>query len=104
MSLLEGVTTATTKAQLLDKLREADRQLQGVQDARVGQLQELEERLRAKFQAARRDTRQILLVADVDELTTAIDFLENFEDLLPSALARVYDGMCIVTGKQAAAA
>lgn len=91
-NVLEGITEKSTKAQLLDRLRDAAKRLAGQEDARVAKLQEIEERVRAKYTATNTDLRQVLCTATKQEWQEIIDFFENFGDVLPPVLKRFNDG------------
>lgn len=90
--LLDGISEKTTKAVLLDRLRQAARKLAGFEDEKVGRLQEIEERVRAKYAGRDNNLKQIMVSSSVEEWKEAVDFLDNFDDLLPPALARMNEG------------
>ena len=95
--LLADVTAKTTKAQLLGKLREAVRRLHGREDERVGRMQELEEKVRARFTGVEPDIRSVTVMCTPEEFVEMSDFLDNFEDIMPMALHRLQAGAKFVT-------
>lgn len=101
MSILDGITEKTTKADLMGRLRDAAKKLATFEDEKAGRLQRIEERVRAKYTGNERDIKQALVSATEQEWIELIDFLENFEDLLPLALVRLHDGAKILVGHKA---
>jgi len=95
--ILAGVTEKTTKAELLGKLREAAKRLLAREDDRVARMQELEEKVRARFKGVEPDIRSVTLMATPEEFTELNDFLDNFEDIMPMALHRLKAGAKAVT-------
>lgn len=90
MSVLEGVTEKTTKADLLKRLRQAAKKLAGYEDERVARMQEIEEKVRASLKPV--TLRTVMISSTPEEWQEAVDFLENFDGFLPSWLARVREG------------
>jgi len=90
--LLEGVDENTPRSVLIAKLRTAAEQLFRKQDERVGRLQEIEERIRREWAPTDVQVTQVIATSSNDEWRQAVDFLDNFEELLPIALVRVHDG------------
>lgn len=95
--ILAGITEKSTKAELLSKLREAARRLAGREDDRIARMQELEERVRAKFAGNTPDLRSVTIMGTPEEYTEMVDFLENFEDIMPVAMHRILAGAKSVT-------
>jgi hypothetical protein len=95
MSLLTNVTDKTTKAQLLEILRKADREMQAKEDSRVARMQEIEERVRAAASEPA-ELKTIMNSASLDEWRETNGFLDNFEDLLPAPLARLREGLRVL--------
>jgi transcription elongation factor GreA-like protein len=91
-SLLDDVDERTPRAKLYAKLREAARLLLEREDKKVARLQEIEERVRAKYAGRQHDAIQLVVSSTHDEWADVVDFLENFDDLLPIALHRVHEG------------
>jgi|SRR4051794_26887061 len=96
---LEGVNERTTKAVLLDKLREAARWRAGAEDDRVKRLQEIEERVRAQFGPSDVELRSVTLKSTPEEFEEMIDFLDNFQDIMPIAMKRLLAGALSVVGR-----
>jgi len=108
--ILADVTTKTTKAELIDKLRSAVKRLNVMEDEvtkkdriatdeRLQKMQEIEENIRQHFTGATPDLRSITLMSTEDEFTEMIDFLDNFEDIMPVAMHRLLAGARAVTGQ-----
>jgi len=90
--LLEGITANSPRSELFARLRDAAGRLLKQQDKQVGELQKIEERVRRKYSNRNVALVQIIATSTEDEWDDALDFLDNFEDMLPVALYRVYDG------------
>lgn len=90
MSVLEGVTTKTTKADLLSRLRKAAKQIAGYEDENAKRMQEIEEKVRSSLKPVTLKT--VMISSTPEEWQEAVDFLENFDGYLPSSLARVREG------------
>lgn len=90
MSVLEGVTTKTTKADLLSRLRKAAKQIAGYEDENARRMQEIEEKVRSSLKPVTLKT--VMISSTPEEWQEAVDFLENFDGYLPSSLARVREG------------
>lgn len=90
MSVLEGVTPKTTKADLLERLRKAAKIITGYEDENAKKMQEIEEKVRASLKPVTLKT--VMISSTPEEWGEAVDFLENFEGYLPSSLARVREG------------
>lgn len=59
----EGVTTKTTKDDMLDRLRKAKRVINGLDRQNKVRLQEIEDRIRAKGVPNEADLRQVIVSA-----------------------------------------
>lgn len=90
MSLLEGITERTTKADMLKRLREGAKKLAGYEDQRVARMQEIEEKVRASLKPV--TLKKVIITSTPEEWKDAAAFLEEFEGYLPSALARIQEG------------
>ena len=90
MSVLEGVTPKTTKADLLDRLRKAAKKIAGFEDERAAKMQEIEEKVRASLKPV--SVKTVMVSSTPDEWTEVVDFLENFEGYLPASLVRLREG------------
>lgn len=90
MSVLEGVTPKTTKADLMKRLRDAAKKIAGYEDQNAAKMQEIEERVRASLKPV--ELRTVMISSTPEEWGEAVDFLENFDGYLPSSLARVREG------------
>lgn len=90
MSVLDGITERTTKADLLGRLREAAKKISGFEDENAAKMQELEERVRASLKPT--SVKTLMVSSTPEEWTEAVDFLDNFDGYLPSSLARVREG------------
>lgn len=109
--ILEGVNEKSRRADLFGRLREASKRIAKLEDAatkaerksndeRVAKMQEIEERIRSSFQRADVDLRSITLMSTEAEFAELIDFLENFEDIMPIAMHRLLAGAKAVTGSE----
>lgn len=90
MSVLEGVTPKTTKADLMKRLRDAAKKIAGYEDENARKMQEIEEKVRASLKPITLIT--VMCSSTPEEWKEAVDFLENFEGYLPSSLARICEG------------
>lgn len=88
--VLEGITTKTTKADLMSRLRKAAKAIAGYEDEHVRRMQEIEEKVRAELKPVQLKT--VMCSSTPDEWAEAADFLDNFDGYLPSSLARVREG------------
>lgn len=96
---LEGITEKTTKVDMLKRLNELADKLRGYERKRTGRLAEIEDRVRAKYKPGELpELHNVIISATIDEWADVIDFLEQFEDLLPLALDRVRAGGRILLG------
>jgi transcriptional/translational regulatory protein YebC/TACO1 len=88
--------------ELADLLHKRDTQLADKQaaldDERLAKMQEIEERIRAAFQPRDINLRSVTLMSTEEEFTELIDFLENFEDIMPVAMHRLLLGARAATG------
>lgn len=90
MSVLDGITQKTTKADLLGRLREAARKIGVYEDEAAKRMQEIEEKVRSALKPVKLVT--VMCSSTPEEWKEAVDFLENFEGYLPSSLARIREG------------
>lgn len=88
--VLEGVTPKTTKADLLSRLRKAAKQLAGYEDENAAKMQEIEERVRGSLKPV--TVKTVMCSSTPEEWKEVVDFLDNFEDYLPSSLVRIREG------------
>ncbi len=96
---LEGISEKSTKAEMLTALNKLADKLRSHEKQRTGRLAEIEDRVRTKYRPGDvPELHNVILVATIEEWADAIDFLENFEDLLPVALSRVRQGGRILLG------
>lgn len=101
---LEGVSTKTTKEELMNRLREAAAKLRIADRTQKAKLQEIEDRLRAKSAGTAPEAlRQVIVSATTEEWVTSVEFLEEFGDLLPPPLARLVIGGRVLLGQVEAA-
>jgi hypothetical protein len=90
VSVLEGITPKTTKADLMGRLRDAAKKIAGFEDESAKRMQEIEEKVRASLKPVTLIT--VMCSSTPEEWKEAVDFLENFEGYLPSSLARIREG------------
>ncbi len=96
---LEGISEKSTKSEMLRRMNELADLVRGHEKQRTGKLAEIEDRVRAKYKPGDvPELHNVILSATIEEWADAIDFLENFEDLLPTALARVRQGGRLLLG------
>lgn len=96
---MEGVTTKTTKEELMERLRKAAAALRKTDRSQKAVLQEIEDRLRAKGAINTADLRQVIVSATDQEWNESIEFLEEFEDILPVPLKRLVIGGRVLLGQ-----
>src|SRR5258707_1170151 len=89
---MDGVSTKTTKEDMMDRLRKAAAALRRNDRSQKAALQEVEDRIRAKGAPAQEELRQVIVSATADEWKESIEFLEEFDDLLPVPLQRLVVG------------
>lgn len=90
---LEGITEKSPKAKMLERLNELADRLRDHGRERTGRLAEIEARVRDKYKPGELpELHNIVFTATDDEMKEAIVFLEEFEDVLPTALARLRAG------------
>jgi hypothetical protein len=90
MSVLEGVTTKTTKDDLLKRLRKAAKLIAGYEDANVAKMQEIEEKVRSSLKPV--TVKTVMCSSTPQEWAEVVDFLDNFDGFLPSSLVRIREG------------
>lgn len=98
-SILEGVDENTPRSELLKRLRAAADDLFKRDDARVSRMQEIEEDVRRRWSGREANLVQIIATSTEEEWGDAVDFLANFDDIIPVALFRVYDGARSALGR-----
>lgn len=100
---LEGVDTDTSREVLMERLRRAAAGLRGQDRGNKAKLQEIEDRLRAKGAVKHEQLQQVIVSATNAEWNESIEFLEEFEDLLPVGLQRLVVGGRVLLGQHEAA-
>lgn len=100
---MEGVSSKTTKEELMERLRKAGAALRRVDRAHKARLQEVEDRVRAKGAREPEMLKQVIVSATEDEWKESIEFLEEFDDLLPVPLQRLVVGGHVLLGHHEAA-
>lgn len=88
---LAGISDKTKKADLLERLRRASKELRGYQKGEETKLKAIEERVKKK-KGPTTDTRQVIAAADLDEWKETVEWLDQWEDYLPALLARLRRG------------
>lgn len=96
---LDGVTTKSTKDELMERLRKAAAALRRQDRESKSQLQQIEDRIRAKGAVKPETLKQAIVSATEDEWVAAVEFLEEFDDLLPTALQRLVIGGQVLLGR-----
>lgn len=100
---LEGVTSKTTKDELMERLRKAAAALRRDAKQKRKRLDEVEDRLAAKREASigsyGQELRQAIFSMTDEEWTELIEFLEEFEDLSPVGVRRLIVGGRILLGQ-----
>jgi hypothetical protein len=97
--IIEGVSATSPRDVLFGKIRELNSKLFAKQDARLAELQRIEEDVKRKFSNRNENLLQIISTSTEKEWHDGLDFLSNFEDYLPVALYRVYDGARTALGR-----
>lgn len=105
---LEGVTTKTTKEDLMDRLRKAAAVIRRQDRKKKSRLQEVEERIRAKGSVQPELLIKVICSATEEEWQATVEFLEEFEgtasdNLLPVGLQRLVQGGRVLLGQSEAA-
>lgn len=99
---VEGVTTRTTKDEMLGRLRQASKDLLTLKSklskqetTRLDRLQEIEQRVQKKYASRPTTTVQNVIVSGtVEELTDTAEFLDEFgREILPVMLQRLSIGL-----------
>lgn len=99
---LEGVTTKTTKDELMEILRKTAALLRRGENQKKKRLAEIEDRITKKREAAGTTTqelRQAIFSMSDPEWTETIEFLEEFEDLAPVGVQRLIVGGRVLLGQ-----
>lgn len=100
---MEGVSTRSTKEDLMERLRKAGAALRRQDRSKKAALQEIEDRIRAKGVRTPESLKQVIVSATEDEWKESIEFLEEFDDLLPVPLQRLVVGGHVLLGQHEAA-
>lgn len=100
---MEGVTSKSTKEDLMERLRRAAAALRRADRSQKARLQEIEERLRAKGEVTQEHLKFVIVGATEPEWQDSIEFLEEFEEMLPIALQRQVLGGRVLLGQHEAA-
>lgn len=88
--ILAGITDKSSKADMLKKLNELADIIRGTERKKAGRLSEIEARVKAKYRPGDvPDLHNVIIAATVEEWEETVEFLEEWEELLPTALARV---------------
>lgn len=100
--LLGDITEKSTKADMLKKLNELADMVRSHEKKRTGRLGEIEKRVREKYKPGDvPELHNAIVSATVEEWQTMVDFLGEFEDILPAALARIRQGGTLLLGPKA---
>lgn len=90
---LEGVTAETKKDELMERLRRAAAMLRREDNQNKKRVAEIEDRLRAKYDGQSREQLKSAIVSQTEaEWKELVEFLEEFEDLLPVGGLRIVQG------------
>jgi hypothetical protein len=90
---LTGISEKSTKEEMLKRLNELADRIRDYERARTGKLGEIEQRVREKYKPGDLpELHNVVFSATQNEMEQAIVFLEEFEDVLPTALARLREG------------
>lgn len=100
--LLDGITDRSTKPELMERLRDGAALLRRSDRQRKARVQEIEDRIRAKGTVNTAVLQQVIVSASDEEWKEAIEFLEEFDDLLPISLQRLVLGGRTLLGQIAA--
>lgn len=87
----------------MERLRKAAAALRRQDRTTKARLQEIEDRLRAKGAVQTEDLKQVIVSATEAEWNESIEFLEEFEELLPVGLKRLVVGGRVLLGQIEAA-
>lgn len=95
--VLEGVSEKSTKAELMTKLNELADKVRGYERKRTGKLGEIEKRVRAKYTPGDiPELHNVVFASTLVEVKETKAFLDEFDDVLPLALARLRQGLQIL--------
>lgn len=90
---LEGVSAKTTKDDLMERLRRAAALLRREENQKKKRVAEIEDRLRAKYDGQTNEPLKSAIVSQTEaEWKELVEFLEEFEDLLPVGGLRIVQG------------
>lgn len=98
-TVLEGVNERAPRSELLRIARLLAGKVHAQEDERLGRMQEIEERVRRDYAGRNENLVQVISTSSEAEWADAIDFLDNWKDLLPVAIYRVYDGARTALGR-----
>lgn len=91
-TLLGGLNEKSRRSDLFSKIRELAGMIHQQDDQRLGRLQQIENDVRAKYEGTAQPLAQLHVSNTHEEWDDVIDFLDNFEDMLPHGLTRVLEG------------
>jgi hypothetical protein len=97
--LLDDIDERTPRAKLYAKLRELAAIVSKKDDEKLKRFQKLEEDVRRRYAGKQLNLVQVIATSTDEEWGDAVDFMENFDDVLPVALFRVYDGARSALGR-----
>ena len=90
---LSGVTEKTTRGELIELLKKATAEQRASTEARADRLVELERSIRAKWAGMSAEPLlQIIVQGTESELTEALEFMGDLEEVLPATLQRLLIG------------
>lgn len=92
--VMEGLNTRTTKGELMDRLERASGIINRLRGKEVKRTAMIEERVRAKWsgKGSAQPLFQLLVQGTETEVQEAVEFLADFEDIVPHFLQRVQSG------------
>lgn len=97
---MDGITTRTKKEDLLERIKKLGDVLHGLRSERLTEIQQLEQRIRAKYKPNQfPQLKRVILASTEAELDEAYEFLKDFEELMPPALQRFHAGLAMLLSK-----
>lgn len=94
---LEGISEKSTKAELMQALNTLADKVRSHERKRTGKLGEIEKRVHAKYKPGDiPELHNVVFSSTIEEVKETKAFLDEFDDVLPLALARLRQGLLIL--------
>jgi hypothetical protein len=90
---LDGISEKSTKSQILEAANKLADKVRGYERQRTSKLGEIEKRVRSKYKPGDLpNLHNVIVTSTEEEWKDVIEFLDEFDDVLPVALARIHEG------------